>query len=82
MDWRFFAGGAAMMATGIAIALIFGVYLASGPLEQFNQNRAIAQFGGIIGGIGFLLLLVSFGFSRKKKGSPDKGAPAKTDKPS
>lgn len=81
MDWRFFAGGAAMIAVGIAIGLIFGVYLASGPLEQFNQNRAIAQFGAIIGGIGFLLLLVSFGFSRKKKGSSDKSMTA-TDKPS
>jgi hypothetical protein len=82
MDWRFFAGGAAMMATGIIIAVIFGAYLTSGPLEEFNRNRAIAQFGGIIGGIGFLILLVSFGFSRRKRGTSGKGLPAKPDEPS
>lgn len=81
MDWRFFAGGGAMMATGIIMAIIFGAYLTSGPLEELNQNRAIAQFGGIIGGIGFLLLLVSFGFSRRKRGSSAKGMP-KTNEPS
>lgn len=77
MDWRFFASGAVLIATGIAIAVIFGAFLASGPIEQFNQNRAIAQFGAIVGGIGFLLLLVSFGFSRRKKGSSGKDVPAK-----
>lgn len=82
MEWRFFAGGAALIAAGIAIAVIFGAYMTSGPLGELNQNRAIAQFGGIIAGIGFLILLASFGLSRRKKGSYGKDMRKKPDKPS
>ncbi|MEM2761060.1 MAG: hypothetical protein QXU32_13305 [Nitrososphaerales archaeon] len=79
MDWRFFVSGVGMMATGIVVAVVFGALLTSGPLDEFNQNRAIAQIGGIIIGIGFLITLVSFGFSRRKKGGVGKDMPAKTD---
>jgi hypothetical protein len=82
MDWRFFGGGVAIMATGIIISIIFGAYLTTGPLEDLNRNRSIAQLGGIIGGIGFLILLVSFGFSRRKKGASGKGVPVKPDESS
>ncbi len=82
MDWRFFGGGVALMATGISISLIFGAYVTTGPLEDLNRNSSIAQVGGITAGIGFLLMLVSFGFSRRKKGSSGKSIPTKPDAPS
>lgn len=82
MDWRFFGGGAAMMAVGIVTALLFGMFSQTGPLEDIERNRGIAQMGGIVGAIGFLLLLVSFGFSRRKKsGGPGKGLSTKPDEP-
>ena len=81
MDLRFFAGGAALIAAGITVAVIFGAYMTSGPLEELNQNRAIAQLGGIIAGIGFLILLASFGFSRKIRGSSGRDMRKKPDGP-
>ena len=82
MDWRFFAGGVALIAAGITIAVIFGAYMTSGPLEELNQNRGIAQFGGIIAGIGFLILLASFGFSRRRRGTSGRDIRKKPDEPS
>ena len=82
MDLRFFAGGAALIAAGITVAVIFGAYMTSGPLEELNQNRAIAQLGGIIAGIGFLILLASFGFSRKRRGSSGRDMRKKPNGPS
>ena len=82
MDWRFLAGGGAILSTGIIIAAIFGALVTSGPLEELNQNRGIAQFGGLISGIGFILMLVSFGFNRRRKTKPGKGMPTKPDEPS
>ncbi len=82
MDWRFFAGGLTMMGTGIIIAIIFGEYLTSGPLEDLNQNRGVAQFGGIISGIGFLLMLASFGFNRRRRGKSYKDTLTKPEEPS
>ena len=82
MDLRFFAGGATLIAAGITVAVIFGAYITSGPLEELNQNRAIAQLGGIIAGIGFLILLASFGFSRKRRGSSGRDMRKKPDGPS
>jgi len=81
MDWRFFASGIALIASGVTTAILFNAYVASGPLEEINQNRTIAQFGGIMGGIGILLLLVSFGFSRRKR-RPDGGMDRKPNESS
>lgn len=82
MDLRFLAGGAVLIAAGVSIAVIFGAYMTSGPLEELNQNRGIAQFGGIIAGIGFLILLASFGFSRRRRGSYGRDMRKKPDEPS
>lgn len=79
MDWRFFAGGGAMMATGIITAIIFGAYITSGTLEELNQYHALVQLGGIIGSIGFLLLLVSFGLNRRRSSASGKDMLTKTD---
>jgi hypothetical protein len=82
MDWRFFGSGIALIAAGIAIAIIFGALLTTGPIEEFNQNRGIAQLGGLVGAIGILLLLVSFGLSRRKKDAAGKAKPSGPDEPS
>ncbi len=67
MDWRFLVGGVAMIITGSVISIVYGSMLIAGPLEEFNPSRGIAQIGGIIGGIGVLLTLVSFGLRRRKR---------------
>ncbi len=67
MDWRFLAGGAAMIITGSVISIFYGSILLSAPLDELNPSRGIAQIGGIIGAIGVLLTLVSFGLRRKKR---------------
>ncbi len=67
------------MTTGIITTIIFGAYITSGTLEELNHNRALVQFGGIISGIGFLLLLVSFGLYRRRSSASRKGMLTKTD---
>jgi len=73
MDWRFLAAGITMIITGSVVSIIYGNILLTGPLEEFNPSRGFVQIGGIIGGIGFILTLVSFGLRRKKR-QPDEGA--------
>jgi len=72
MDWRFLAAGIAMIITGFVVSIVYGNILVTGPLEQLNPSRGIVQIGGIIGGIGFILTLISFGLHRKKR-RPDEG---------
>jgi heme/copper-type cytochrome/quinol oxidase subunit 1 len=36
-------------------------------VQEFAQNRMIAQIGGIVAGLGVLLLLVSFGLQRRRR---------------
>ncbi|MFY3740805.1 MAG: hypothetical protein HMLIMOIP_001249 [Candidatus Nitrosomirales archaeon] len=67
MDWRFLAGGVAMIITGSVISIVYGSILLTGSLGELNPSRGIAQIGGIIGAIGVLLALVSFGLRRKKR---------------
>ena len=73
MDWRFLVAGIAMIITGSVISIVYGAMLLHGPLEEFNPSRGIAQIGGIVGAIGVLLTLVSFGLRRKKR-RPDEDA--------
>ena len=77
MDWRFLAGGVAMIITGSVISIVYGSILLTGPLDELSPSRGIAQIGGIIGGIGVLLTLVSFGLRRKKR-RPDEDTTSAT----
>ncbi|MGH9876498.1 MAG: hypothetical protein ACRD5H_02585 [Nitrososphaerales archaeon] len=81
MDWRFLAAGVAMIIVGSVISIFYGSILLSGPLvpEGYNPSRGIAQIGGIIGGIGVLLTLVSFGLRRRKR-RPDEDTTATSTK--
>jgi len=78
MDWRFLAGGVAMIITGSVISIFYGSILLAGPLEEFSPSRGIAQIGGIIGGIGVLLTLVSFGLRRSKRRPDEDSTTAST----
>jgi len=80
MDWRFLAAGVAMIITGSVISILYGSILLAGPLEEFNPSRGIAQIGGIIGGIGVLLTLVSFGLRRRKRPSDEDSTSAASTK--
>ncbi len=67
MDWRFTIIGAVMIGIGITISLIFLNIASDVEVQEFAQNRMIAQIGGIVAGLGVLLLLVSFGLQRRRR---------------
>lgn len=81
LDKKIFAGGIVMIAIGMAIA----VTMNESPLGESgmtedeiidlmiaeDENQAYQMLSGILVGVGFLLVLVSFG-ARRKKGSAKK----------
>lgn len=88
VDKKILLGGIAMIVVGIAISLYLNSILPIGTpgmseeeaalliLEQ-QENEDFNTLSGILMGIGFLLVLVSFGARRKRKG----GAVKKEKKP-
>ena len=78
LDKKIFAGGIVMIAVGMAIAVTTGESPSgeSGMTEDEvidlmiaeDENQAYQMLSGILVGVGFLLVLVSFG-ARRKKGS-------------
>ena len=79
MHWLFLICGCTILITGIVITIAFETQVKLGPLEELNQNLAIAQFGGIISGVGFILMLASFGLKRRRKSKPGKDMSTKPD---
>lgn len=81
LDRKIFAGGIAMIAVGMAIAVAMSESPTgeSGMTEEEiidlmiaeDQSQAYQMLSGILVGVGFLLVLVSFG-ARRKKGSAKK----------
>lgn len=81
LDKKIFAGGIIMIAVGMAIA----VTMNESPLGESgmtedeiidlmiaeDENQAYQMLSGILVGVGFLLVLISFG-ARRKKGSAKK----------
>ena len=79
VDKKILAGGLAMIIVGIALSAILGE---STPISQGGmtaeeqleflmeeqQNTDYKTLAGILIGVGFLLILISFGARRKKKG--------------
>lgn len=80
VDKKILGGGLAMVVTG----LVFLAYLSStAPLgvagmteeealdlvQRQQQNRDFSNLAGMLAGIGFLLILISFGARRKKGGA-------------
>ena len=79
VDKKILTGGVAMIAVGIALSAILGEATPIGQggmtaeeqlefLMAEQQNTDYKTLAGILIGVGFLLVLISFGARRKKKG--------------
>lgn len=82
VDKRMLAGGIAMLAVGFAILLYLNSNVPIGSADMTEEEIAELQeaemhhseystLASILAGVGFLLLLISFG-ARKKKGGATK----------
>ena len=83
VDKKILVGGLAMIIVGIALSAILGEATPIGqggmsPVEELEilmaeqQNTDYKTLSGILIGVGFLLVLISFGARRKKKGGAKK----------
>ena len=83
VDKKILVGGLAMIIVGIALSAILSVTTPIGqgcmtPEEELEflmeeqQNTDSKTLSGILIGVGFLLVLISFGARRKKKGGAKK----------
>ena len=79
VDKKILTGGVTMIAVGIALSAILGEATPIGQggmtaeeqlefLLAEQQNTDYKTLAGILIGVGFLLVLISFGARRKKKG--------------
>ena len=82
IDRRLLAGGIAMLAVGVSLSAYIGSLSPTAEpgiteeeaLELIERQREVQDMGtlaGIMAGIGMLLVIVSFGARRRKKGSKD-----------
>ncbi len=83
IDKKIFSGGIAMLLVGITVSLYLNSIVPIGTtgmtedetldlLLSQQENRDMNTLAGILMGVGFLLILVSFGARRKKKGGVKK----------
>lgn len=79
VDKKILAGGAALLVSGMVITAILGSMTPAGQpnmteeevlelLMQQQQNDDMSTLAGILVGVGFLLILVSFGARRRRRG--------------
>ena len=83
VDKKILAGGIAMLIIGIIIMINLNATMPVGKsgmteeeiidlMTKQQENQDMTTLAGILIGIGFMLILVSFGARRRKKGSPEK----------
>lgn len=83
MDKRIFFTGVAILVVGITVSLYLNSIIPLGKpgmtdaeMNQFYQDEAtftsLSTLFQIIAGLGFFLLLISFGLKRKQKGATGK----------
>lgn len=83
IDKRILAGGIAMVAVGIVLTLYLNSATPlgeSGMTEeeaaelrmQQRENQDLTTLSGILIGVGFLLILISFGSRPRRRGGPKK----------
>ena len=83
VDKKIFAGGMAMLVVGLVITGILGVSMPTGQagmteeealdlIIKQQENEDMGLLAGILVGIGFLLILISFGARRRRKGGAKK----------
>ncbi len=79
VDKKILSGGLAMVVVGIIISLYLNSVVPIGTpgmseeetldlLTKQKENQDVSALAGILIGIGFLLVLISFGARRKRKG--------------
>ncbi len=79
VDKKILSGGLAMVVIGITISLYLNSVVPIGTssmseeetldlLTKQQENQDMSTLAGILIGIGFLLVLISFGARRKRKG--------------
>ena len=81
VDKKILAGGLAMLIVGISISLYLNSVMPAGKsgmseeealelvLKQ-QENQDMSTLAAILIGVGFMLVLISFGARRKRKGGP------------
>lgn len=83
IDKKILAAGIAMVVVGVIIVVNLNSVMPVGQsgmseeevidlLTRQQENQDMTTLAGILIGVGFLLILISFGARRKKKGSPVK----------
>lgn len=83
IDKKIFAAGIVMVTVGLILVVNLNEVMPVGQsgmseeevidlLTKQQENQDMTAFAGILIGVGFLLILISFGARRKKKGSPEK----------
>ena len=83
VDKKIFAGGITMLVVGIIIVININATMPVGQsgmteeevidlMTKQQENKDMNNLAGILIGIGFLLILISFGAKRRRKDSPKK----------
>ncbi len=83
VDKKILSGGLVMIIVGIVLSLYLSSVMSVGTsgmteeetldlLTRQQENQGMNNLSGILMGIGFLLVLVSFGARRKRKGGVKK----------
>jgi len=83
VDKKIFSGGLVMIIVGIVLSLYLSSVISVGTsgmseeetldlLIKQQENQDMNNLSGILMGIGFLLVLISFGARRKRKGGVKK----------
>jgi hypothetical protein len=83
IDKKIFAGGITMLVAGIIIVININATMPVGQsgmtdeevidlMTKQQENKDMNNLAGILIGIGFLLILISFGAKRRRKDSPKK----------
>ena len=83
VDKKMFVGGIAMFVVGIIIVININTTMPVGQsgmteeevidlMTKQQENKDMNNLAGILIGIGFLLILISFGAKRRRKDSPKK----------
>ena len=83
VDKKIFVSGIAMLVVGIIIVININATMPVGQsgmteeevidlMTKQQENKDMNNLAGILIGIGFLLILISFGAKRRRKDSPKK----------
>jgi len=83
VDKKILVSGIAMVAVGVSVSLYLNAVVPMGTtgmtedetlelLIQQQENQDFKTLAGILSGVGFLLVLISFGARRKRKGGVKK----------